>query len=145
MDLSKIGRSLWIAIGGTVAVFLGIVVFPWYSASFGPITVDAYAWDVNFWGKLAFLGMLLMIAGVVVLLLPNPPDLSMMPIPVPMALLAVSAFTALMVIIEYIDHNSYVAFGLWLTLIGALVGGYGAFELGGRLSLPTGSGTSSPN
>ncbi len=133
MDLSKIGRNEWLAIGGTVGVFLGIVVFPWYSASFGPISIDLYAWDVNIWGKLAFLGMLVMIALVVVQFMPNPPSL---PVPLPMAMLAASAFTALMVVIEFLDHHSSTGIGLWLTLVAALVAAFGAFSMGGRLAMP---------
>ena len=145
MDLSKIERSHWIAIGGTALVIIGIIILPWYSISIGPFSADVYAWDVNIWGKLAFLGMLVMIACVVVILLPNPPDLSALPVPIPMALLGASAFTVLMVIIEWIDHHSYVAIGFYLTLIGSIVAAYGAFELGGRLSLPSGTGSSSTN
>ena len=36
-------------------------------------------------------------------------------------LLIAAAFTALMVIFEFIDHHSHTALGLWLTLIGSLV------------------------
>lgn len=136
MDLSKIGTNLWIAIGGTVAVFVGIVLFPWYSVSFGPFTASVYAWDVNIWGKLAFLGMLVMIAGAVLMVLPNPPDLPI-PFPVGVGMLGASAFVVLMVIIEFIDHHSYTAFGFWLTLAGAIAAAYGAFATGARLSMPT--------
>ena len=51
-------------------------------------------------------------------------------------MLVVSAFTALMVMFEFIDIHSHTALGLWLTLIGALVAAYGAYEMGGRLSMP---------
>jgi hypothetical protein len=46
------------------------------------------------------------------------------------------------VILEFIDHHSHTAFGLWLSLIGALVAGYGAFEMGGRVRVPTGPAAS---
>jgi len=44
-----------------------------------------------------------------------------------------------MVIFEFIDHHSHTALGLWLTLIGSLVTAYGAFDMGGRISVPSGS------
>jgi MFS family permease len=138
MDLSKIGRNTWIMVGGTIGVFLGIVVFPWYSVSIGPFSSDLYAWDVNSWGKLAWLGMLVMIVGVVVLLLPNPPEL---PVPAGTVVLGASGFTAVMVVIEWLDHHSYTAFGLYLSLVGALVAAYGAFAAGHRVSMPTRTGT----
>jgi hypothetical protein len=75
-----------------------------------------------------------MLAGAVLLFIPNPPEL---PIPLPMAMLAVSAFTALMVVLKFIDVHSHTAIGIWVSLVGALVAAYGAYEMGGRLSMPS--------
>ena len=142
MDLSKIGRNDWIVIGGTIGTFLGIVLFPWYSVSVGPFSSDLYAWDVNIWGKLAWLGMLVMIVGVVLLLLPHfmqsPPD---SPFPAGTLVLVGSVFTAVMVVIEWLDHHSYTSFGLYLSLVAAIVTAYGAFAAGHRVSMPTTTGT----
>jgi undecaprenyl pyrophosphate phosphatase UppP len=76
-----------------------------------------------------------LLAGAVLMFVPNTVAL---PLPLPQALLIAAAFTAVMVIFEFIDHHSHTAFGLWLTLIGALVAAYGAFEMGGRVRVPTG-------
>ena len=142
MDLSKIGRNDWIMIGGTIGTFLGIVLFPWYSVSVGPFSSDLYAWDVNIWGKLAWLGMLVMVVGVVLLLLPHfmqsPPDV---PFPAGTLVLGASVFTAVMVVIEWLDHHSYTSFGLYLSLIASIVAAYGAFAAGHRVSMPTTTGT----
>jgi hypothetical protein len=54
-------------------------------------------------------------------------------------MLAVSAFTALMVEIKFIDVHSDTSIGIWVSLIGALVAAYGAYEMGGRLSMPSSS------
>jgi hypothetical protein len=67
------------------------------------------------------------------------PNTLQLPLPLPQAVLIAAAFTALMVIFEFIDHHSHTAAGLWLTLIGSLVTAYGAFEMGGRISVPSGS------
>ena len=140
MDMSKVTRSMWIVVGGTVATLLGTLILDWYSVSvgFGQFHVSASvgAWDTGTIGKLAVLGSLVMLAGAVLLFIPNPPEL---PIPLPMAMLAASAFTALMVVLKFIDIHSDTAIGIWVTLIGALVAAYGAFEMGGRLSMPSGS------
>jgi hypothetical protein len=136
MDMSKVTRSMWIVIGGAVATLIGTLLLPWYSASFGPISIDISAWDTGAIGKLAVLGSLVMVAGVVMMFLPNPPEL---PIPLPMAMLAVSAFTALMVVLKFLDVHSDTAIGIWLSLIGSLVAAYGAYEMGGRLSMPRSS------
>ena len=136
MDMSNVTRSMWIVVGGTIATLIGTLLLPWYSASFGPISIDISAWDTGAIGKLAVLGSLVMVAGVVLMFVPNPPEL---PIPLPMAMLAVSAFTALMVVLKFIDIHSDMAIGLWLSLIGSLVAAYGAYEMGGRLSVPSNS------
>jgi len=83
------------------------------------------------------LGSLVMLVGVVLMFIPNPPEL---PFPLPMAMLAVSAFTALMVVLKFLDHHSDTAIGIWVSLIGALVAAYGAYEMGGRFSTSTSSG-----
>jgi len=140
MDMSKITRSMWIVIGGTVVTLIGTLVLDWYSVSvgFGQFHVSASigAWDTGTIGKLAVLGSLVMLAGAVLLFIPNPPEL---PIPLPMAMLAVSAFTALMVVLKFIDVHSHTAIGIWVSLVGALVAAYGAYEMGGRLSVPSSS------
>jgi hypothetical protein len=143
MDWSQVSRSQWIVVGGTLAALIGSLFLDWYSITvnlgpLGHVSASASAWDTNALGKLAVIGSLVLLAGVVLLFLPNAVAL---PIPLPQALLIAAAFTALIVIFEFIDHHSHTAFGLWLTLIGALVAGYGAFEMGGRVRVPTGPTT----
>jgi hypothetical protein len=138
MDWSQVSRSQWMVVGGTIGAAIGTLFLDWYSitANIGLITVSASAsaWDVNALGKLAVLGSLLMIVGAVLLFVPNTVQL---PVPLPMAILVVSSFTALMVVFEFIDHHSHTAIGLWLTLVAALVAAYGAFEMGGRFAMPS--------
>lgn len=134
MDWSKVSRSTWIVTGGTVAAVIGTLLLAWYSFSLGPLSIDVSAWDTGVVGKLAVLGSLVMLAGVVLLFLPNPPEL---PLPLPMLLLAASGFTALMAVFKFIDHHSNTSTGLWLTVIGGIVAAYGAYEMGGRINIPT--------
>ena len=138
MDMSRVTRSMWIVIGGTIVTLVGTLLLDWYSVSvgFGEFHVSASvgAWDTGAIGKLAVLGSLVMLVGVVLLFIPNPPEL---PIPLPMAMLAASAFTALMVVLKFIDIHSHTAIGLWASLVGALVAAYGAYEMGGRLTMPS--------
>jgi hypothetical protein len=143
MDWSQVSRSQWIVVAGTVVTLIGALFLDWYSitvslGSLGHISASTGAWDANALGKLAVIGSLVMLAGVILLFVPN----VQLPIPLPQALLIASAFTALMVIFEFIDHHSHTALGLWLTLIGSIVAAYGAFEMGGRISVPSGSSTS---
>jgi hypothetical protein len=138
MDWSQVSRSQWMVAGGTLVTVISTLFLDWYSISehVGPITVSASAsaWDVNGLGKLAVLGSLVMLALAVLMFVPNTMQL---PLPLPQAILGASAFTALMAVLEFIDHHSHTAIGLWLTLIAALVAAYGAFEMGGRLAMPT--------
>jgi len=144
MDWSQVSRSQWIVVAGTVARLIGALFLGWYwitvsLGSLGCISASTGAWDANALGKLAVIGSLVMLAGAILMFIPNTLQL---PIPLPQALLVAAAFTALMVIFEFIDHHSHTALGLWLTLIGSLVAAYGAFEMGGRIRVP--SGSSSP-
>lgn len=139
MDWSQVSRSQWMVAGGTVCAVIGTLILEWYSFSvtfpgIGTISKGFNAWDVNALGKLAVLGSLVMLAGTVLLFIPNPPQL---PIPLPMGILGASAFTAVMVVLEFIDHHSGTSIGLWLTLVAAIVSAYGAYEMGGRLAMPS--------
>jgi hypothetical protein len=142
MDMTNVTRSMWIVIGGTAATLVGTLLLDWYSfsgsievAGFGEISqsASASAWDTGSIGKLAVLGSLVMLVGVILMFVPSPPEL---PVPLPMAILVVSAFTALMVVLKFIDIHEDTALGLWLSLVGAVVAAYGAYEMGGRLSMP---------
>jgi hypothetical protein len=139
MDWSQVSRSQWMVVGGTVCAVIGTLILDWYSFSvtfpgLGTISRGFNAWDVNALGKLAVLGSLVMLAGAVLLFIPNQPQL---PIPLPMAILGASAFTAVMVVLEFIDHHSGTSIGLWLTLVASIVSAYGAYEMGGRLAMPS--------
>jgi hypothetical protein len=139
MDWSQVSRSQWMVVGGTVCAVIGTLILDWYSFSvtfpgLGTISRGFNAWDVNALGKLAVLGSLVMLAGAVLLFIPNTPEL---PIPLPMAILGASAFTAVMVVLEFIDHHSGTSIGLWLTLVASIVSAYGAYEMGGRLAMPS--------
>jgi hypothetical protein len=146
MDMSNVTRSMWIVVGGTVATLIGTLLLDWYSitrsfsvegvGTIASASASFSAWDTGSIGKLAVLGSLVMLAGVILMFIPNPPEL---PIPLPMAMLFVCVFTALMVVIKFIDIHSDTALGLWLSLIGALVAAYGAYEMGGRFSMASSS------
>lgn len=138
MDWSQVSRSQWMVVGGTVCAVIGTLILDWYSFSvtfpgLGTISRGFNAWDVNALGKLAVLGSLVMLAGAVLLFIPNAPEL---PFSLPMAILGASAFTAIMVVLEFIDHHSGTSIGLWLTLVAAIVSAYGAYEMRGRLATP---------
>jgi hypothetical protein len=138
MDWSQVSRSQWMVVAGTVLALIGTLFLDWYSISvnlgpLGSVSASVSAWDANSIGKLAVLGSLVMLAIAVLMFIPNAPA---MPVPLPMAMLIASSFTALMVIFEFIDHHSHTAIGLWLTLVAALVAVYGAFEMGGRFAMP---------
>jgi hypothetical protein len=42
-----------------------------------------------------------------------------------------------MVVLKFIDIHEDTALGLWASLVGSLVAAYGAYEMGGRLSMPS--------
>jgi hypothetical protein len=139
MDWSKVTRSQWLVVGGTAATVIGTLLLDWYhvSINLGPLgthSAGVGAWDTGIVGKLAVLGALVMLAGVVLMFLPNPPEL---PVPLPMAMLVVSAFTALMAVFKYIDVHQDTYIGMYLTLIGGIIAAYGAYEMGGRFAMPS--------
>ena len=74
MDMSKVTRSMWIVVGGTIVTLLGTLLLDWYSFSASvdvglgnkfSVSASASAWDTGSVGKLAVLGSLVMLVGVV--------------------------------------------------------------------------------
>jgi hypothetical protein len=134
VDLSKLSRGHWLVLGGTLGALFGTLIFPWYSASGFGVSIDVSAWSSGNLGKLAVLAMLLMVAGCIAYAL-NMAD--QLPLPLPMAMLGLGVFEALMPILKWIDVNNYTAFGLYLTIVAGIVAAYGAYELGGRINVPS--------
>jgi len=137
MDMSKIGRNEWFAIGGTVLVVIGVIFAPWYTYSVGPFSASANAWDVNAGGKLAWLAMLVMIAALVIKFLPNPPEL---PVSADVILLGGAVVVLVMAVIDFLMHTSHPGWGLYASIVGSILAAYGAFASGARLSMPTTTG-----
>ena len=82
MDMSNVSRSMWIVVGGTIVTLIGTLLLDWYSISrsvtvggFGQIRARAPAsahGTPGSIGKLAVLGSLVMLAGVILLVHPQP-------------------------------------------------------------------------
>lgn len=143
MDLSKMTRGHWLVVVGTVGVLISTLFLSWYSVSAGPFSVDVSAWDTGVLGKLAVLGMLLMVAGCVVVALGLE---AQVPVPIPQGMLVLGVFVALMAVFKWIDVHSYTSSGLYLTIVFGAVAAYGAYELGGAdlaIAGPRGGGGSS--
>ncbi len=132
MDFSRFGRAHWLMLGGTLAVLLGTLLLDWWSVDLGPIgDIGGSAWDTGTLGKLAVLAALLMLGGAILLLMDRA-DIPLTAL-VPIAMLVLGAFVALMALIKVVDRPDGVdpALGLWLSLIGGLVAAYGGYEAGG--------------
>ena len=76
MDWSQVSRSQWIVVGGTIATLIGALFLDWYSitvslGSLGHISASTGAWDANALGKLAVIGSLVMLAGAILMFIPN--------------------------------------------------------------------------
>lgn len=140
-DASKLSRAHWIVVGGAAVTFIAVLFFSWYSISVGPFTATASAWDTGGIGKLAVLGGIALAAVAVAIVLDVQEQV---PFPLSTAALVLALFVVLMVIIKFLQHHSHTSYGLWITLIAALVAAYGAYELGGhneisaRMSNPSG-------
>ena len=90
MDWSQVSRSQWIVVAGTVATLIGALFLDGYSitvslGALGHISASTGAWDANALGKLAVIGSLVMLAGTILLFIPN----VQLPIPLPQAMAAV--------------------------------------------------------
>jgi hypothetical protein len=125
-DASSVKRSTWVAGGGAVVLLLS-TFFAWWKVSALGFSVNASGWDTGALGKLVFLMALIAIALVIVD--HQKIELSWLPVPLPLALMSVSALAVLFVLIRFVDTPDHVdwAWGLYVALIASLVTAYGAF------------------
>ena len=125
MDFSKLSQNQKIAVGGGGLAIISLFL-PWYGFSFGGIGANIGAFDSGFfaWG-----GMLLAIAGAVILVL-EAFDISNIQagnLEGEQIALIVSALGVVFVLLRWITETSLVKSGLFVGLISAAAVAYGAY------------------
>jgi hypothetical protein len=125
-DASSVKRSTWIAGGGAVVLLIS-TFFSWWKVSALGFSVNASGWDTGALGKLVFFVALIAIALIVVDHMKV--DISQLPIPISLAVLACGVLSLLLVIIRYIDTPDGVsrAWGIYVAIIAAAVLTYGGW------------------
>ncbi len=115
-------------VGAGGGVLLLVASFlPWYSVSLGAFgSVSAKAWDAGF---LAWGGVLLGIAGAVVLVLKamGRSDVQAGGLASEQIALILGAASLLLIVLRLLTESSAVSFGLFLGIVGAALVAYGAF------------------
>ena len=125
MDFSKLSQNQQIALGGGVLAIISLFV-PWYGVSGLGISINISAFDSGF---LAWGGLLLTIAGAVILLL-KAMDISNVRVgnlEAEQFALVLAGLGLVLIILRWITENDITKFGLYLGLISAAVVTYGAF------------------
>jgi hypothetical protein len=130
MDLNKLTTGHWVSAGGAVLLFLSSF-FPWFGIDFGGVSgfgdITANGWDY----ALVWLGMLLVIAGVVFLALKvfGTTEIKVGAFKTEQVSLLVIGLGAVFVLIQVLvgDSPADRRIGLWLGLIGAVAAAVGAF------------------
>jgi hypothetical protein len=128
MDLSKLSRGdRIIAIAGVLLV-IDLLFLPWYSFSFGPITVTAngLSGPNSFLGFLAFIVTIAMVAQIIVAKFTTAklPDL---PMPWPRVHMIGGYTVAGLLLLKLVLHISILGFGSFLAIVlaaGVAFGGY---------------------
>ncbi|MCP3994170.1 MAG: hypothetical protein GY722_03760 [bacterium] len=125
MDFSKLNQNQQIALGGGVLAIIALFV-PWYGVSGLGISINISAFDSGF---LAWGGLLLTIAGAVILLLKalEVSDVKVGNLAAEQFALVLAGVGLVLIILRWITENDITKFGLYLGLIAAAVVTYGAF------------------
>ncbi|MEA2501464.1 MAG: hypothetical protein QOD01_1575, partial [Actinomycetota bacterium] len=128
MDLSKLSRGDRIIAVGGILLVLDLLFLPWYSFSFGPITVtsNGLSGPNSFLGFLAFLVSIAMVAQIIVAKFTTVtmPD---MPMPWPRVHMIGGYVVLALLVFKLLLHVSILGFGAFLAIVfGALLafGGY---------------------
>lgn len=128
MDLSKLTLGEKIVGGAGIVLVLDLLLFPWHKIDLGIVSVSRSGIESpnGFWGILAMLVAIAMVAVVVVTRLTSAtmPDL---PIPLGQAMFFAGIAVVVLLFIKLILETSFLGFGAYL---GLLLGGtvaYGGF------------------
>jgi hypothetical protein len=128
MDLSKLSRGDRIILVTGALLVLDLLFLPWYSFSFGPITVTAngLSGPDSFLGFLGWIVAIAMVAQVVVARFTTAkvPDLSM---PWPRVHMIGGYAVLLLLVLKLVLHISILGFGAYLAILlaaGLAFGGY---------------------
>lgn len=121
MDFSKLSMGAKLALVGGV-VLLVASFLPWY----GVFGISINGWDSEFW---AILGIILGIAGAVVLLLPafGKKAVTAGSFKTEQLAFLLGAASFVFIVIRWLTENEFVKYGLYLAIIAAAVVAYGAF------------------
>lgn len=129
--MDKMTTAQKIGVGGGVLLLVASFL-PWYSVSLGAFgSVSAKAWDAGF---LAWGGVVLGIAGAVVLAMGSKEQIAML----------LGAASVVLILLRLLTESSAVSFGLFLGLVGAALVAYGAWKQKGAGMSMTASGPTPP-
>ncbi len=125
MDFSKLSQNQKIAMGGGVLAIISLFL-PWYGFSFGGIGANIGAFDSGFF---AWAGMLLAIAGAVILVLKalDVSNVRVGNLEAEQFALILAAVGVVFVLLRWITETSLVKYGLFVGLVSAAAVAYGAF------------------
>lgn len=108
MDLNKLSTGDKVLAGSGIALFI-FSFLPWYGVK--DIDANRNGWDYFFWGILPVLIALALVAYVLVTKMGNGVNLPDLPVPLPLAILALAGLAALLVVLKLIIGDSVSNFG----------------------------------
>ncbi|GMR02586.1 MAG: hypothetical protein BMS9Abin20_0924 [Acidimicrobiia bacterium] len=126
MDLSKLSKNHKIALAGGVLALISMFL-PWYGVSFGAIaSANFNAWSV---GILAWGGLVLAIAGAVILILKalDIQDVTVANLAAEQLALVLAGAGIILIVLRLLTQTSFVRYGLFLGFISAAAVAYGAY------------------
>ncbi|HYR63217.1 MAG TPA: hypothetical protein VET24_11385 [Actinomycetota bacterium] len=130
MDLTKLSRGDRIIVATGLLLLLDLLFLPWYSFSFGPVTVTGNGlsgWN-SFLGVLALLVTLAMVAQIIVARFTDAklPD---MPMPWPQVHMIGGYVVLGLLVLKLILHVSNLGFGAYLGILLAAGLAFGGFTV----------------
>jgi len=125
LDFSKLSQNQKIALGGGILAIISLFL-PWYGFSFGGIGANIGAFDSGFF---AWAGLLLAIAGAVILVLKalDVSNVRVGNLEAEQFALILAGLGVIFIILRWITETSLVKYGLFVGLVSAAAVAYGAF------------------
>jgi hypothetical protein len=138
VDFSKLSREDWMVGGGGLLLIIFLFALPFYSYSFGPITVTAAATSSpdSIWGILALILAIVLYVDWALAVFSPATTIPTTPLGREMTRTAIGGVIVLFLLIKLISHTSYLGWGCFVDLIVAVIVTYGCWAIAQGKSTP---------
>ena len=146
MDLKKLSAEDWMLGGGGILLVIGLLAFPWLSASVLGVSFTAAATSApdGFWAVLALIVMIAVVADLALVRFSPATAIPTTKLGRDRTRLIGVALAGLLMFIKFISHTSNLGWGFFVDVVLLIIVAVGAWRITEGRSTPVGSPSTPP-